>query len=121
MPSRDFRRLKVWEKSHSLALAIYEATANFPKSELYGLTSQVRRSAVSIPANIAEGCGRGGNAELARFLRIAMGSASELEYHVVLARDLALLTAADADGLARQITEIKKMLTSFTQRLIAEG
>ena len=120
MPSRDFRRLKVWQKSHSLALGIYEATGNFPNSELYGLTSQFRRSAVSIPAIIAEGCGRGGSAEFARFLQIAMGSASELEYHVLLARDLALLSAEDSDALTTQIIEIKKMLSSFIQRLKPE-
>ncbi len=71
---KDFRELKVWGKGHHLALEIYRATAKFPKDELYGLTSQIRRSCVSIPANIAEGCGRNGDAELARFLQIAMGS-----------------------------------------------
>jgi len=75
---KDFRKLKVWEKSHHLTLAVYKATALFPKDELYGLTSQIRRSGVSIAANIAEGCGRAGDAEFARFLQIAMGSASEL-------------------------------------------
>jgi len=78
---KDFRKLKVWEKSHDLTLAVYKATAAFPRKELYGLTSQIRRACASIPANIAEGCGRGGDPELARFLQIAMGSASELEYH----------------------------------------
>ena len=84
---RDFRELKVWEKSHQLALEVYSATTKFPKEELYGLTSQVRRSAVSIPANISEGCGRDSPAELLRFCRIAMGSASELEYELLLAHD----------------------------------
>lgn len=79
---RDFRELKVWEKSHQLTLAIYKITAIFPREELYGLTIQIRRASASIPANIAEGCGRNGVAELARFLHIAMGSASELEYHL---------------------------------------
>ncbi|MFQ5961877.1 MAG: four helix bundle protein, partial [Candidatus Methylomirabilales bacterium] len=73
---RDFRELKVWEKAHHLTLAVYNATTTFPRDELYGLTSQIRRSCASIPANIAEGCGRGGDAEFARFLQIAMGSAS---------------------------------------------
>ena len=82
---KDFRNLKVWEKSHQLALAVYKATSTFPRHELYGLTS--------IPANIAQGCGRSGDAELARFLQIAMGSASELEYHLLLARDLGFLPA----------------------------
>lgn len=80
---RDFRELKVWQKSHQLTLAIYKATVKFPKDEMYGLTSQIRRASASIAANIAEGCGRNGEAELGRFLQIAMGSASELEYQVV--------------------------------------
>lgn len=88
----DFRRLKVWEKSHLLTLAVYAAVAPFPKDEPYGLTSQVKRSASSIPANIAEGCGRDRDTELARFLEIAMGSASEREYHLQLAHDLGFLT-----------------------------
>jgi four helix bundle protein len=81
---RDFRELKVWEKAHQLALEIYKATSTFPKEERYGLTSQMRRATVSIPADIAEGCCRKGDAEFARFLQIAMGSASELEYHICL-------------------------------------
>jgi len=88
---QNFKSLKVWEKSHELILAVYKATTNFPKDELYGLTSQIRRASASIPANIAEGCGRTGKAELARFLQVAMGSASELEYHLLLAHDLGLL------------------------------
>ena len=116
---RDFRELKVWEKSHRLALAVYKATANFPKDELYGLTGQIRRSCVSVPANIAEGCGRNGDAELARFLQIAMGSASELEYHLLLSRDLGLVDTAIYEQLARETTEIKRMLTAFIQTLKA--
>src|SRR5713226_5621353 len=88
---RDFRELKVWEKAHGLTLAVYTATARFPKEELYGLTTQIRRSCASIPANLAEGCCRSGDVEFARFLQIAMGSASELEYHVLLAHDLKIL------------------------------
>lgn len=88
---RDFREIKVWHKAHGLTLDIYRSTAIFPREELYGLTSQLRRASSSIPANIAEGCGRGGNAELARFLQIGMGSASELEYHILLAHDLTYL------------------------------
>jgi four helix bundle protein len=89
---KDFRRLKVWERSHRLTLQVYVHTRSFPKDELYGLTAQIRRAAVSIGANIAEGCGRRGDAELGRFLQIAMGSACELEYHLLLARDLGILT-----------------------------
>ncbi|MCA1717549.1 MAG: four helix bundle protein [Actinobacteria bacterium] len=116
---RSFRELKVWRKSHSLTLAVYEATVAFPKQELYGLTGQGRRSAASVPANIAEGCGRHGDAELARFLQIASGSASEPEYHLLLAHDLKLLKTPEYETLAREVIEIKRMLTSFIQKLRA--
>jgi four helix bundle protein len=85
---RDFRTRKVWQKAHQVTLRVYGATRTFPKDELYGLTSQIRRYAASIPTNVAEACGRSGGAEFARFLNIAMGSASELEYQLLLARDL---------------------------------
>ena len=88
---RDFRQIKAWEKAHSLTLAIYKTTGQFPREELYGLTSQIRRASASIPANIAEGFGRGGNVELARFLQIGIGSAYEVEYHALLARDLGFI------------------------------
>ena len=96
---QDFKKLKVWQKAHSLAVAIYQATEVFPKDELYGLTSQIRRSCVSIPANIAEGCGRGGNTEFNRFLQIALGSATELEYHLLLANELKFLNLANYEEL----------------------
>nr|WP_293076579.1 four helix bundle protein [Moorena sp. SIO3H5] len=102
-----------------MTLSVYRTTEVFPKEELYGLTSQIRRSCVSIPANIAEGCGRNGVAELARFLQIAMGSASELEYHLLLAHDLNLIKAQDYEYLTANLTEIKRMLTSFIQKLFA--
>jgi len=114
---RDFRKLKVWQKAHQLTLGTYKGTATFPKIEIYGITSQIRRSAVSIPANIAEGCGRNGDAELARFLQIAMGSASELEYHLLLARDLNLLKSPEHEKLANEVIDVKRMLTSFIQKL----
>lgn len=107
---RDFRELKVWEKSHQLTLAIYKVTTNFLREEVYGLTSQIRRACASIPANIAEGCGRNSVVELARFLHIAMGSASELDYHLILARDLGYLNRAVYDHLATDLTEVKRML-----------
>src|SRR5215467_11519794 len=88
---KDFRDLKVWEKAHEPALACYAATGSFPKQEMFGLVSQIRRAGSSIPANIAEGCGRRGNGELHRFLQISMGSASELEYHLLLSKDLGYL------------------------------
>ncbi len=118
---RNFRNLKVWEKSHQLTLAVYKATEKFPHDELYGFTSQVRRSAASIPANIAEGCGRDGEAELARFLRIAAGSASELEYHLLLAHDLKILAPEEHERLTKEVVEIKRMLTIFTRKLKADG
>jgi four helix bundle protein len=110
---RDFRQIRVWEKAHKLTLRIYKTTAQFPREELYGLTSQLRRSSASIPANIAEGFGRGGNAELARFLQIGMGSAYEVEYHILLARDLCFLNAAGYDKLQEQIVEVKRMLAAL--------
>ena len=85
---RDFREMKVWREVHQLTLAIYKVTTDFPREEVYGLTSQIRRACATIPANIAEGCGRNSVVEFARFLHIAMGSASELDYHLMLARDL---------------------------------
>ncbi len=115
----DFRKMKVWEKGHALTLAIYHVTSAFPREELFGLTSQMRRSCSSIPANIAEGCGRGSDAELARHLQIAMGSASELEYHFTLARDLGLMKVEEFSSLDNQVIEIKRMLTSFIQTLRA--
>jgi len=120
MASRDFRELKVWEKAHQLTLAVYKTTTNFPREELYGLTSQIRRSSASIAANIAEGCGRGGDGELGRYLQIAMGSASELEYHLLLSRDLNVLTPPEHKQLEQRVTEVKRMLASFIQKLKAD-
>jgi four helix bundle protein len=117
---KDFRDLHVWHKAHQLTLDVYRLTASFPREELYGLTAQLRRSSSSIAANLAEGCGRNGNVELARFCSIAMGSASELEYHLLLARDLNLLNVADHATLANQTSEVKRMLTGFQQKLTAD-
>ena len=116
---RDFRQIKVWEKAHVLTLEIYRATTNFPREEIYGLTSQMRRSSSSIPANIAEGCGRGGNAELARFMQIGLGSASELEYHLLLARDLSFLPTRVYDPLQGRVVEVKRVLTPLIQKMRA--
>lgn len=112
---KDFRDLKVWEKAHDLTLAVYRVTADFPQQEVYGLIGQLRRASSSIPANIAEGCGRNGDAELARFCQIAMGSASEVEYHLLLARDLNFLMENAYEDLSGD--EIKKMLATFIQKL----
>lgn len=114
---RDFKTLQVWQKSHALVLALYRITGTFPKDEMYGLTSQIRRAAVSIPANIAEGCGRNGDAELARFLQISMGSASEVEYYLQLALDLSFIRLEVFTPLERDLVEVKRMLNSFLQKL----
>ena len=113
---KSFRDLKVWEKSHLLALAAYDATSSFPKQEMFGLVSQIRRCASSIPANIAEGCGRRGNGEFHRFLQIAMGSASELEYHLLLSRDLKFLHADLHASLNSRVEEVKRMLSSLIRK-----
>ncbi|HZP02361.1 MAG TPA: four helix bundle protein [Terriglobia bacterium] len=118
---RAFRDLKVWQKGHELTLSISKATKAFPKDETYGLTSQLRRAASSIPANIAEGCPRGTGSEFRHFLQIAMGSASELEYHILLAHELGYLASSQHKLLADGVTEVKRMLTSFIQRLRADG
>jgi four helix bundle protein len=118
---KDFRDLKVWQKAHQLTLAVYRITASFPREELYGLTSQLRRSSSSISANLAEGCGRNGDAELARFCSIAMGSASELDYRLLLARDLKLVNPKDYSELAQRTKEVKRMLGGLLGKLNAES
>jgi len=114
---QDFRQLKVWQKSHSLVLRVYSATATFPEPERFGLTSQMRRAAASVPANIAEGCGRAGQAEFRQFLYTSVGSASELEYFLLLARDLRFLTEKQHENLDVSVREIKRMLTGLIQRV----
>ena len=109
----DFRRLQVWDKSHGLTLKIYELTSEFPREEIYGLTSQIRRACASIPTNIAEGCGRESPADFARFLQIAMGSASETEYLIQLSHDLKYLNVNQYTALVDTIVSVKKMLTAL--------
>src|SRR5437773_12369178 len=118
---KDFCQLKVWEKAHQLTMAIYHITATFPREQTYALTSQMRRAASSIPSNIAEGCGRDGDAELSRFCSIARGSASELEYQILLARDLKLIQPKQYEQLSSQAVELKRMLTVLMQKLNAES
>ena len=113
----DYKKLAVWAKSHQFAMNIYRATATFPKDELYGLTSQIRRASVSIPSNIAEGSGRGGDPELIRFLRIAAGSAHEAEYQLLLAHDLGFLSKEIYHQLEAESLEIKRMLSGLIQTL----
>jgi four helix bundle protein len=117
---KNFRDLKVWHKAHSLTKNIYRVTSTFPREELYGLTSQIRRSCASVPTNIAEGCGRNTDVELARFLEISMGSASELEYLLLLTSDLEILNGEDHKDLTSELIEIKCMLASLIKRLRAE-
>ena len=118
---QDFKKMRVWEKSHKLTLRVYKATGSFPPEEMYGLVSRMRRASSSIAANIAEGCGRGSDADFRRFLHIAMGSASELEYHLLLSRDLHYLGENDYQSLNGAVTEVKRMLTSLIQKLTADG
>ena len=114
---KDFKELKVWEKAHALTLQVYEETRHFPREELYGLTSQLRRAASSIAANIVEGCGRRSDGEFTRFLQIARGSASELEYHLLLARDLHLLVDAAFRNLDAKVVEVERMLTGLVKKV----
>ena len=100
---QDFHKLKVWEKAHAVALEIYTVTKQFPKEENYGLTSQLRRSAASIPTNIAEGCGRGTQKELAQFLQIAMGSACEVEYLLLLSHELEYIAESEFENLSTRV------------------
>ncbi len=116
---KDFRQLKVWEKAHVFALAVYKITKSFPKNEVYGLTSQIRRASASIPTNIAEGCGRDSDADLARFLQISMGSSSEAEYLLLLSRDLGLMSNDEYEQLNPEIVEIKRMLSGLIKTLKA--
>lgn len=112
---QNFHDLKVWQKSHQLTLAVYQATKGFPREEMFGLTSQARRAASSVPANIAEGCGRGSDPDFKRFLHVAMGSACELQYHLLLSRDLEYLKCDDWNTLDQQSAEVKRMLSSLIQ------
>ena len=113
----DFKQLNVWQKAHHFALETYRHTQTFPVDERFGLTVQLRRAATSVPTNIAEGCGRHGERDFARFLSIAAGSASEVEYQLLLARDLDYLTADVHRQLDALINEIKRMLNSLIQSL----
>ena len=114
---RNYEDLQVWRKAHDLTLEIYKNTRSFPIDERFGLTSQIRRSCSSIGANLAEGCGRRSDAEMARFVQIAMGSGAELSYHLRLARDLDLLSKASFDSLRSNLSDIMRMLSSLSQKL----
>lgn len=114
---RDFKKLDIWQRSHELTLRIYKLTNAFPKTEQYGLTSQLRRACASVPINIAEGCGRLSKKELARFVVIAAGSLSEVEYIVLLATELSYIPRSDYEPLNKEINEIKRMIYTFHKRI----
>jgi len=114
---RNYTQLLVWQKAHTLTLAAYSRTRCFPVEERFGLQSQIRRSCSSIPANLAEGCGRRSDGEMARFVQIAMGSGAELSYHLLLSRDLGLLNGADSARLNSDLSEVMRMLSSLSHKL----
>jgi four helix bundle protein len=114
---RNYRDLQVWSKAHVLTVAVYRYTQRFPGEERYGLTSQIRRACVSIGANLAEGCGRRSDGEMARFVQIAMGSGAELSYHLLLARDLGFMKAEDYESLEHGLSEIMRMLSALSRSL----
>ena len=114
---RDFHNYKVWEKGHQFALSIYKKTKSFPKDELFGITSQLRRAATSIPINIAEGCGRRSDSEFAHFLNIAAGSASEVEEELLLSFDLEYKDKASYQQLDKEVNDIKAMLNKLIETL----
>lgn len=118
---QDFRQVKVWQKSHELALLVYQLTFNFPREELFGLRSTLRKTAVEIPAKIAQGCNAAFDADFLRFQQTAFALAGQLEYYFLLARDLKMLTEQEYERLNNEIVEIKKMLNTFMKRLKADG
>ena len=117
---KDFRQLKVWEKAHRLVLFVYRLTARFPSEEKYGLTSQLRRSSASIAANIAEASGRGGDGDFHRFLAVAMGSAREVEYFLLLAHDLGFVDSASYQRADGDVAEVLRMLASLIRKVEVE-
>ena len=115
--ARDVRKITAWQRAHALTLRMYRATSGFPHDERFGLVSQMRRACTSIPTNVAEGCGRSTNNELARFIDIATGSASEIEYQLLLAKDLGYLPEDQHIDLSAEVTEIRRMLLAFNKTL----
>jgi four helix bundle protein len=114
---RDYKKFSVWEKSHQLTLDIYKVLLTFPKDEMFGLTSQIKRSSSSIPTNIAEGCGRSSDKDFCRFLYISFGSANELEYQIFLSIELNFLEKEQGQIFLKQIEEVKKMLNGLITKL----
>ena len=114
---QNYKDLKVWTKAHEFTLKVYEFTQNFPKEEVYGMTSQMRRAASSIPANIAEGCGKYTQQDFARYLNIALGSANESEYFILLSKDLKFISQDDYAIINQLINEVKAMLISLISKV----
>ena len=118
---RNFLHLDVWKKAHALSLDIYQITANFPQTERYGLSSQLQRAAASNGANLAEGCGRETDNDFRRFVQMASGSACEVEYHLILAKDLALIDERSHEALNSKVNEVKRMLVGLSRYLNADS
>ena len=114
---RDFRKLQIWERAHNLVLKIYETTKLLPKEELYGLTSQIRRAAVSIPTNIAEGAGKDSNKDFVRYLNIALGSLSEVQYLLFLIKELNYIVDSQISPLEVEANELKMMIYSYSSKV----
>ncbi len=117
-PAKSFEQLIVWQKAHQFVLGVYRFTDNFPRTEIYGLTSQLRRAAVSIPANIAEGFKKRGRADKVRFLNIAQGSLEECRYYLIIAKDL---NYGDTTKLQPQLQETSKLLEAYSAKILASG
>lgn len=115
---RSFRKLTVWQRAHELALTVYRLTDEFPGTERFELAAQMRRSAVSVPSNIAEGAGRGGQRDYARFLKIAAGSVSELDYQLLLSKDLGYIPPKIHGELSAEVSEIRRMLASLISKVL---
>ena len=118
---KDFKELQVWQKAHALALKVYRVSRAFPNDERFGLTSQLRKAATAVPTNIAEGCGRSTDADLARFADIAMGSASETEYQLLLAHDLRYIDSKTHREIEEDVSEVKRMLAAYIRYLRRES
>lgn len=114
---RDFKKYDIWQLSHNLTLEVYKLTAYFPKEELYGLSSQIRRASASIPTNIAEGCGRNSDKEFNQFLNIALGSACETEYLIILSKDLSYISLETFNDIEKQINHIKSKIYNLKVKL----
>lgn len=114
---QDYKKLKVWGLSHELTLMVYKQSSSFPKDQMFGLTSQIRRASSSIPTNIAEGCGRYSSKELTQFLNISLGSANETSYLLFLAKELNYIIAEEFESLENKIEQIKAMLINLISKI----